>query len=62
VYAGLGTTVVLGPTVKTLAEAGQPRMHAMDDEDLRSYRMLLAQSDDDQEQTLAQNDSKSHGL
>ena len=56
VYAGLGTTIVLGPTVKTLAVAGQSPMQALDDEDLRSYRTLLAQSDDSQEQTLAQND------
>jgi 7,8-dihydropterin-6-yl-methyl-4-(beta-D-ribofuranosyl)aminobenzene 5'-phosphate synthase len=62
VYAGLGTTIVLGPTVKTLAEAGQPRMQAMDDEDLRSYRTLMAQSDDSQEQSLAQNDAKPRGL
>ena len=62
VYAGLGTTIVLGPTVKTIAEAGQPRMQTMDDEDLRSYRMLLAQSDDSQKQTLARNDPKPHGL
>jgi 7,8-dihydropterin-6-yl-methyl-4-(beta-D-ribofuranosyl)aminobenzene 5'-phosphate synthase len=62
VYAGLGTTIVLGPTVKTLAEAGQPPMQALDDEDLRSYRTLLAQSDDSQEQTLAQNDPRPHGL
>ena len=62
VYAGLGTTIVLGPMVKTMAEAGQPRMHAMDDEDLRSYRTLLAQSDDDQKQTLAQIDPIPHDL
>ena len=61
-YAGLGTTVVLGRTVRTLAEAGQPRMQAMDDEDLRGYRTLLSQSGDDQEQTLAQNDSRPHAL
>ena len=62
VYAGLGTTLVLGPTVKTLAEADQPRMQAMDDDDLRSYRTLLAQSEDDQEQKSAQSDAKPHGL
>lgn len=45
-YAGLGTTLVLGPTVKTMAEAGQPQKQATDDEDLRSYRELLAQSGD----------------
>jgi 7,8-dihydropterin-6-yl-methyl-4-(beta-D-ribofuranosyl)aminobenzene 5'-phosphate synthase len=37
IYAGLGTTVVLGSTVKSVAEAGQPTMYAMDDEDLRTY-------------------------
>jgi 7,8-dihydropterin-6-yl-methyl-4-(beta-D-ribofuranosyl)aminobenzene 5'-phosphate synthase len=37
VYAGLGTTVVLGSTVKSVAEAGQPTMYAMDDEDLCTY-------------------------
>lgn len=37
IYAGLGTTVVLGSTVKSVAEAGQPTMYAMDDEDLRIY-------------------------
>lgn len=62
VYAGLGTTVVLGPTVKTLAEAGQPPMQGLDDEDRRSYRMLAAQSDDGREQALAQNEPKSYGL
>jgi len=56
VYAGLGTTIMLGPTVKALAGRGQPRMQAMDDEDLRSYRTLMAQSDDDPERSLAQND------
>ena len=61
VYAGLGTTIMLGPTVKTFAQLGQPRMQAMDDEDLRSYRALLARSDDDPEQTLAQNDPKPRG-
>ena len=62
VYAGLGTMIVLGAMVKSMAEAGQPRMHAMDDEDLRSYRTLLAQSDDDQKQTLAQIDPIPHDL
>lgn len=46
VYAGLGTTVVLGPTVTTLAERGQLPNPGLDDEDLRSYRALLARSDD----------------
>ena len=45
-YAGLGTTLVLGPTVRSVAEAGQPQMHAMDEQDLREYRELLAQGHD----------------
>jgi 7,8-dihydropterin-6-yl-methyl-4-(beta-D-ribofuranosyl)aminobenzene 5'-phosphate synthase len=42
VYAGLGTTVALGPTVRSLAEAGQPKMCAMDEEDLCSYAAGVA--------------------
>jgi 7,8-dihydropterin-6-yl-methyl-4-(beta-D-ribofuranosyl)aminobenzene 5'-phosphate synthase len=42
VYAGLGTTLELGPKVTTKAEAGQPTMHAMDGEDVVSYRVALA--------------------
>ena len=38
IYAGLGTTVLLGPKVTVKAEAGQPSKTAMDEEDLRSYR------------------------
>ncbi len=37
-YAGLGTTVLLGPKVTVKAEAGQSNKDAMDEEDLRSYR------------------------
>jgi 7,8-dihydropterin-6-yl-methyl-4-(beta-D-ribofuranosyl)aminobenzene 5'-phosphate synthase len=43
VYAGLGTTLQLGPTVTIKAEAGQPETPAMDAADLRSYRRSLAQ-------------------
>ena len=43
VYAGLGTTVLLGPKVTIKAEAGQPHKRAMDAEDLRSYREALTQ-------------------
>ena len=43
VYAGLGTTLQLGPTVTTKAEAGQPETPAMDAADLWSYRRSLAQ-------------------
>ena len=38
IYAGLGTTVLLGPKVTVKAEAGQPIRTAMDEEDLRDYR------------------------
>ena len=41
-YAGLGTTVELGPKVTTKAEAGQQPMHAMDLEDVIDYRVALA--------------------
>jgi 7,8-dihydropterin-6-yl-methyl-4-(beta-D-ribofuranosyl)aminobenzene 5'-phosphate synthase len=37
-YAGLGTTLLLGTKVTVKAEAGQPNRQAMDAEDLRSYR------------------------
>ena len=42
VYAGLGTTVLLGPKVTIKAEAGQPTRDAMDEEDLRGYRAAMA--------------------
>jgi 7,8-dihydropterin-6-yl-methyl-4-(beta-D-ribofuranosyl)aminobenzene 5'-phosphate synthase len=38
IYAGLGTTVLLGPKITVKAEAGQSNRTAMDEEDLRSYR------------------------
>src|SRR5215510_9378571 len=41
IYAGLGTTVLLGPKVTVKAEAGQPHKTAMDKEDLRSYREAM---------------------
>ena len=41
-YAGLGTTLELGPEVINKAEAGQPRRYAMDLEDLTDYRVALA--------------------
>ena len=54
VYAGLGTTVSLGPTVETVVESGQPQqqMQAMDEEESRVYRALLAQSHDSPESLL----------
>jgi 7,8-dihydropterin-6-yl-methyl-4-(beta-D-ribofuranosyl)aminobenzene 5'-phosphate synthase len=54
-YAGLGTTLALGATPRPIADAGSTVATAMDEEDLNSYRALLAKSDDDDEQTqLAQ--------
>ena len=41
IYAGLGTTVLLGPKVTVKAEAGQPYKNTMDEEDLRSYREAM---------------------
>jgi 7,8-dihydropterin-6-yl-methyl-4-(beta-D-ribofuranosyl)aminobenzene 5'-phosphate synthase len=41
IYAGLGTTILLGPKITVKAEAGQPNQHAMDEEDLRSYREAM---------------------
>jgi len=40
-YAGLGTTVLLGPKVTVKAEAGRPDKKAMDQEDIRSYREAM---------------------
>jgi 7,8-dihydropterin-6-yl-methyl-4-(beta-D-ribofuranosyl)aminobenzene 5'-phosphate synthase len=42
-YAGLGTTVLLGPKVTVKAEANQPDKKAMDEEDIRSYREAMTQ-------------------
>lgn len=61
VYAGLGTTLILGSTVRTTAEAGQPPMQAMDGEDLRSYRRLLARSDDDPHGAVEHQAHERHG-
>ena len=41
VYAGLGTTVLLGPKVTVKAEAGQLNKEAMDEEDFQSYREAM---------------------
>lgn len=41
IYAGLGTTVLLGPKVTVRADAGQPEKRAMDAEDFRSYREAM---------------------
>ena len=41
IYAGLGTTVLLGSKVTVKAEAGQPNKTAMDEEDVGSYREAM---------------------
>ena len=46
VYAGLGTVLTLGPTVKPMAQANERTIHAIDEADFMTYRTLLAQSDD----------------
>jgi 7,8-dihydropterin-6-yl-methyl-4-(beta-D-ribofuranosyl)aminobenzene 5'-phosphate synthase len=46
VYAGLGTTVLFGPQVTIKADAGTPVRHAMDSEDLQSYRQALKNDTD----------------
>src|SRR5215813_2433952 len=43
VYAGLSTTVLLGPKVTVKAEAGQPDKKVMDEEDFRTYRQTMMQ-------------------
>lgn len=43
-YAGLGTTLTLGPTVKTMSEMGWPQRYTMDREDLRSYQAGLSKA------------------
>ena len=53
-YAGLGTTFALGATPRPIAGAGPTVATAMDEEDLNSYRALLAKSDDDEHTLLAQ--------
>jgi len=55
-YAGLGTTLALGSTPQSMAEAGPRIAQAMDEDDLRGYRALLAKSDDDEPALLARNE------
>ncbi|MGI9320553.1 MAG: hypothetical protein ACR2O5_04010, partial [Thiogranum sp.] len=61
-YAGLGTTLVFSPTVKTVAETGQPHIQAMDEQDLHGYRELLAQGHDNPDRLLAHSRHNTHGL
>ncbi len=43
VYAGLGSTLLLGPKVTLRADAGAPVRYAMDDGDRRAYRDAMVQ-------------------
>ncbi len=43
VYAGLGSTIVLGPKVTIRADIGEPAKYAMDAGDLRAYREAMVQ-------------------
>jgi 7,8-dihydropterin-6-yl-methyl-4-(beta-D-ribofuranosyl)aminobenzene 5'-phosphate synthase len=52
-YAGLGTSFALGATPRAIAGAGQDVPSAMDEDDLKSYRTLLANSDDHEHILLA---------
>jgi len=45
-YAGLGTTIELGPTPRSIADASQTTAGAMDGDDLRGYRKLLSNGHD----------------
>ena len=52
-YAGLGTSLTLGATPRAIAGAGQDAPAAMNEDDLKSYRTLLANSDDHEHSLLA---------
>ena len=52
-YAGLGTSLALGATPRSIAEADRNAPIAMDEDDLQSYRALLGKSDDHEYSLLA---------
>lgn len=52
-YAGLGTTFAVGTTPRPIASARQGVTTVMNEEDLGSYRALLATSDDTEHTLLA---------
>jgi 7,8-dihydropterin-6-yl-methyl-4-(beta-D-ribofuranosyl)aminobenzene 5'-phosphate synthase len=60
-YAGLGTTLGLGPTVVSLADGGGPQGAAMDELDLSRYRELLAQGHDSPDGWPAHGGHPAHG-
>jgi 7,8-dihydropterin-6-yl-methyl-4-(beta-D-ribofuranosyl)aminobenzene 5'-phosphate synthase len=53
VYAGLGTTLLVGSTVNRVPGPGQARAGVADEDEMRTYRRLLARSDDNPEPMLA---------
>jgi 7,8-dihydropterin-6-yl-methyl-4-(beta-D-ribofuranosyl)aminobenzene 5'-phosphate synthase len=55
-YAGLGATIALGATPHAIAEVGQDAATALDEDDLRHYRLLLAKSHDHEDTVLAYQD------
>jgi 7,8-dihydropterin-6-yl-methyl-4-(beta-D-ribofuranosyl)aminobenzene 5'-phosphate synthase len=54
-YAGLGTTLPLDARLRPMAGNGPAGTIAMDEDDLRTYRALLENSDDDDATLVAQN-------
>lgn len=52
-YAGLGTTLELGPTVQARAEPGQADVRRLEGRDLSLYRELLASGHDNPDTLLA---------
>jgi 7,8-dihydropterin-6-yl-methyl-4-(beta-D-ribofuranosyl)aminobenzene 5'-phosphate synthase len=52
-YAGLGTRLSVGPTVKVRSGSGRSPAGPMDEAELRTYRRLLARSEDNPERMLA---------
>jgi 7,8-dihydropterin-6-yl-methyl-4-(beta-D-ribofuranosyl)aminobenzene 5'-phosphate synthase len=52
-YAGLGTTLSVGPTVKIVSGSRPPPGEIMNEDELWTYRRLLARSDDNPESLLA---------
>ena len=60
-YAGLGTTLSIGATVKPLADSGQQPIQGLDEQDLQRYRELLAQGHDSPDSLLAHSGHDAYG-
>lgn len=52
-YAGLGTTLALGTTPRSITEAARSVAITMDEDDVEAYRTLFATSDDYEQSLLA---------